>query len=192
MGCAVLASALLAPGAAYAHAEATASGFVSGFTHPFTGYDHMLAMIGVGIWGAVLGRPLVMALPTVFPIMMAVGGVLGMAGLGRPPVELGVALSVLGLGLAIAAAYKAPVWAACAVVGVFALCHGYAHGLELPAAADRVGYSAGFILATGLLHLFGIGLGALRKVKHGDIALRSAGAAMAAIGAYLVATTIGA
>jgi urease accessory protein len=129
MGCAVLASALLAPGAAYAHAEATASGFVSGFTHPFTGYDHMLAMIGVGIWGAVLGRPLVMALPTVFPIMMAVGGVLGMAGLGRPPVELGVALSVLGLGLAIAAAYKAPVWAACAVVGVFALCHGYAHGL---------------------------------------------------------------
>ena len=189
---AIMACALTTPGAAEAHEPARAFGFQSGFAHPFSGFDHMLAMVGVGIWGAVLGRPLIVALPVVFPIMMAVGGVLGMASIGWAPIELGIAVSVLALGLAIAAAYRAPVWAACSLVGLFALCHGYAHGQELPAAANRVDYSAGFILATGLLHLTGIGIGEMRRLEHGGALLRGCGAAMAVAGIVLVGRAMGA
>jgi urease accessory protein len=137
-------------------------GFLPGFLHPLTGLDHLLAMVAVGLWGAFLGRPLIYALPVIFPMMMVAGAELGMLGAPMPPVELGVAVSVLGLGAAIAAGWRAPVWAACSLVGIFALFHGYAHGRELPSAADPLGYSAGFVLATGMLHLSGIALGEVR------------------------------
>ncbi len=143
-------------------------GFVSGFLHPLTGWDHLLAMVSVGLWGAILGRPLLVALPVIFPCMMVVGALLGIMHVPMPPVEIGIAASVLILGLVIAFEYKAPVWLACGIVAIFALFHGYAHGHELPSAADPVGYSAGFVLSTGLLHLCGIGIGLINEVNRGQ------------------------
>ena len=113
-----------------------AGGFASGFMHPLSGWDHLLAMISVGLWGAFLGRPLIYLLPVTFPLMMVVGAVAGMFARPMPPVEIGIALSVLVLGGCVAAAFRAPVWLAVTVVATFALFHGYAHGRELPSAAD--------------------------------------------------------
>jgi urease accessory protein len=187
----LLFSALLTfySGPAYAHDQASeAGGVAAGFSHPFLGADHMLAMIAVGIWGAFLGRPLIAILPMVFPVMMTVGAALAMASIPFPPVELGIALSVIALGLLILTAARAAPVVACAVVAVFALFHGYAHGTELPSTADPVGYSVGFVLATGLLHLGGIGLGLFKNLRFGEFGLRAAGAATAAAGAmFLIA-----
>ncbi len=166
-------------------------GFVSGFRHPFSGIDHLLAMISVGLWGAFLGRPLIYALPVVFPAMMVVGAILGMFVVPLPPVELGIALSVVVLGGCIALSLRAPVWAASIIVAVFAVFHGYAHGKELPSAADPVSYSAGFVLATGLLHVAGIGLGLLNDLPNGVVATRSMGAVIAAVGIGLLYRAIG-
>ncbi|MDH4386791.1 MAG: HupE/UreJ family protein [Caulobacter sp.] len=185
--------ALIAAGPAAAHTGAALEGgFVAGFAHPLRGFDHLLAMVAVGIWGAFLGRPLILLLPMVFPTVMAVGGVGGMAGLPFPPVELGIALSVLVLGLAIAFAQRAPVWAACLMVGLFGLFHGFAHGQELPVAGDPLAYSLGFVLATGLLHLAGIALGLLSRYPPGRLALRGAGAAIAAAGGWFVVQALAA
>ena len=160
-----------------------AGGFAAGFLHPLSGPDHMLAMIAVGLWGAFLGRPLVYALPMIFPTVMAFGAGIGMLGILFPPVEIGIALSVLTLGLLILFAVRAPVLLACAIVAAFGLFHGYAHGVELPSAADPIGYSAGFVLCTGLLHLIGIGLGLLKVSRAGTFALRGAGGVIALFGA---------
>ena len=166
-------------------------GFVSGFRHPLSGIDHLLAMISVGLWGAFLGRPLIYALPVVFPAMMVVGAIMGMFVVPLPPVELGIALSVVVLGGCIALSLRAPVWAASIIVAVFAVFHGYAHGKELPSAADPVSYSAGFVLATGLLHVAGIGLGLLNDLPNGVVATRSMGAVIAAVGIGLLYRAIG-
>lgn len=161
-------------------------GLAAGFFHPFSGFDHMLAMVSVGLWGAILGRPLIALLPMVFPAVMALGGVLGIAGVPIPPVEIGIALSVLVLGALILGAVRLPVWLACSVVAVFAIFHGYAHGLELPSAADPVGYSAGFVVATGLLHVVGIGIGTIYDRPGGVIALRCAGGVVAGCGLWFL------
>ena len=180
---AVLLAGLL-PSPALAHdGTGLAGGFAAGFAHPLTGPDHMLAMISVGLWGAFLGRPLVYVLPMIFPTLMVMGAGMGMAGLPLPPVEIGIALSVLALGLLILFAVRAPLWVACAIVAMFGLFHGYAHGLELPSAADPIGYSTGFVLCTGLLHLTGIALGLLKVSRAGTIALRGAGGVIAVFGA---------
>jgi urease accessory protein len=164
---------------------------VSGFLHPFGGIDHLLAMVSVGLWGAFLGRPLVHVLPVVFPAMMVAGAILAMFGVPLPPVELGIALSVLVLGGCIALSFKAPVWAASLVVAVFAVFHGYAHGKELPSAADPVSYSAGFVLATGLLHVSGIGIGLLNGRPSGVVAIRSFGGVIAALGIWFLHRALG-
>ncbi len=161
-------------------------GFKSGFLHPLTGFDHMLAMVCVGIWGAFLGRPLIVALPVIFPTVMALGGALGMANITFPPVEIGIAISVLVMGGVIALAYRAPVWLACIIVGVFALFHGYAHGKELPSAADPIGYSVGFVLATGMLHVAGIGIGLLNERPNGIVVTRSSGGFVALCGVWFL------
>jgi urease accessory protein len=150
-------------------------GFVSGFRHPLSGPDHLLAMVSVGLWGAFLGRPLIYLLPVIFPTVMACGAVLAMVGLRLPSVEIGIAVSVVVLGACVGLAIRAPVWAAALIVGCFGLFHGYAHGLELPSAADPVSYSAGFVLATGLLHVLGIGIGGLNRFRQGVAAVRIAG-----------------
>lgn len=161
-------------------------GLESGLEHPFTGLDHLSAMVSVGLWGAFLGRPLIYALPVIFPLMMVVGAAFGMLGAPFPSVEMGVALSVVILGLCIALAIKAPVWAACGIVGVFALFHGYSHGAELPSAADPVGYSTGFAVATGSLHLLGIGLGCLKKLPCGFLLTRGLGAIVLLAGCWFL------
>ena len=163
-----------------------AGGFVSGFMHPLSGFDHLLAMVSVGVWGAFLGRPLIYVLPVVFPVMMVVGAIMGMFAVTVPPVEFAIALSVLVLGGCIALAVRAPVWLASLVVAVFAVFHGYAHGKELPSAADPIGYSAGFVLVTGFLHLTGICLGALNSHPYGVVATRSLGGVIAVIGAWFL------
>ncbi len=163
-----------------------AGGFASGFVHPFSGFDHLLAMVSVGLWGAFLGRPLIIALPVIFPAVMAIGGALGIAGVPLPPVEIGIALSVLVLGAMIAGAVRAPVWLACSIVAVFAIFHGYAHGKELPSAADPIGYSVGFVLATGLLHIAGIGIGLLNDRRGGVIVTRSLGGLIALAGLWFL------
>ena len=161
-------------------------GFVSGFTHPLSGLDHLLAMVCVGLWGAFLGRPLIYLLPMIFPAVVVGGAVLAMVGVPLPPVEIGIALSVIVLGGCIGLAIRAPVWAASLIVAVFALFHGYAHGKELPSAADPVAYSVGFVLATGLLHVLGIGLGAFNQRPVGEAANRAAGGVVALAGAWFL------
>ncbi len=176
-------AALLAVSPAAAHTgTGLPGGFVSGFEHPLTGFDHLLAMVGVGLWGAFLGQPLIVALPVIFPTVMVLGAFLGMQNVPMAPTEIGIALSVLVLGVVIAAKWRAPIWAACVIVAVFALFHGYAHGRELPSAADPIGYAVGFVLATGLLHVAGIGLGTLHARPGGVAVTRLMGAGIALAG----------
>lgn len=173
--------------AAAAHTDSGApGGFAAGFMHPLAGLDHLLAMVAVGLWGAALGTPLLWALPVVFPLLMVAGGVLAIGAIGLPAVEIGIALSVLLLGLAVAARWRAPVAAAVALVALFGVLHGHAHGTELPDAASPASYAAGFVLATGLLHLAGILLGAMDKWRGGSLLVRCLGAGMAVAGGWMV------
>jgi urease accessory protein len=196
--CTASAAAAVAAGSllsspAFAHmGTGLPGGFLSGFLHPFSGIDHLLAMVSVGLWGAFLGRPLIYVLPVVFPAMMVVGAIMGMFSVPMPPVELGIALSVLVLGGCIALSVKAPVWAASMIVAMFAVFHGYAHGKELPSAADPVSYSAGFVLATGLLHISGIGLGLINERPHGIAVTRSMGGVVATLGVWFLFRAISA
>jgi urease accessory protein len=177
----------LVAGPANAHTgTGLAGGFSMGFAHPLTGFDHLLAMISVGLWGAILGRPLIYALPIVFPGAMVVGAVLGMFAIPVPSIESGIALSVMVLGICIALSVRAPVWAAAIIVGTFALFHGYAHGRELPSAADPLGYSAGFVLATGLLHLSGICVGFVNERPGGVAVTRGIGGLIGAAGVWFL------
>lgn len=175
---------LFAATAAQAHtASGVGGGFASGFIHPLFGFDHVAAMVAVGLWGAFLGAPAIWLLPVVFPVVMAFGGALGVSGVALPAVEIGIALSGVVLGLLVALAVKTPLSVAAVIVGAFAVFHGHAHGTELPAAANPYAYAAGFVVGTGLLHLGGIAIGSLTKTKEGTWAVRAAGAVIAAVGA---------
>jgi urease accessory protein len=159
--------------------------FRGGFIHPLSGLDHILAMVAVGLWAAQLGGRALYLVPAAFVSLMAVGGAMGMAGVQLPMVEAGILASILVLGLLIAAAVRLPVAAGMAIVGLFALFHGHAHGTELPAAATGVTYAMGFMLATVLLHACGIGLGLLAQKKLPAPAVRFAGAAIVVAGVCL-------
>lgn len=186
-----LAGTLLAQ-AAQAHTEsAVGGGFVRGFLHPFNGGDHLLAMVAVGIWGAVLGAPLLWILPVTFPMLMVLGAVAALAGLTLPAIEPGIAASVIVLGAAIAAFWRAPVPAAIAVVGFFGFLHGFAHGRELPEAASPAAFATGFVLASGLLHGTGIAIGLARALPRGDLVLRVLGGGIALAGAWMLAARWG-
>lgn len=169
----------LLPSTASAHTEAGAvGGFLSGFKHPLTGLDHIVAMVAVGLWGAFLGGRAMWTLPVVFPVVMAMGGALGVMGVPMPGVETGIALSGVMLGAMVALAAKPPLWVAAVLVGIFAIFHGYAHGAELPEAANAMTFAIGFVISTGLLHLGGIAFGILTKWPWGRIAVRAAGVAI--------------
>lgn len=173
----------LLPAAALAHTgEGLAGGFAGGFLHPLLGPDHVAAMVAVGLWGAFLGPPAIWVLPIVFPLVMAYGGVLGILGMPLPGVEIGIALSAAVLGLMVALAARPPLFVAGLLVGIFAIFHGYAHGAELPDGADAVAFFAGFVIATGLLHLCGIAFGLLAETPRGRLAVRCAGGAIALAG----------
>jgi urease accessory protein len=169
-------------------ATGVAGGFTSGFLHPLLGWDHIAAMVAVGLWGAFLGTPAIWLLPIVFPLVMAVGAVFGITGVPLPAVEIGIAASALVLGIMVALAVRPPLWVAAIIVGAFAIFHGHAHGTELPGSANALAYAVGFVIATGLLHLFGILFGLFGKWEWGRLSVRAAGAAIAAMGAVFLAS----
>lgn len=164
------------------------AGFTSGFMHPLTGPDHVVAMVAVGLWGAFLGPPALWVLPIVFPLIMALGGAAGILGLPLTHIETGIALSGIVLGLMVLFAVRLPLWAAAVVVGFFAVFHGYAHGVELPRAAGPLEFGIGFVIATGFLHLAGIAFGLLSRWKTGEYAVRAGGAAITAAGVWFLLT----
>lgn len=173
---------------AFAHStEGVAGGFASGFLHPIFGLDHVVAMVAVGLWGAFLGTPAIWLLPIVFPLVMAFGGALGVIGVPLPGVETWIAASAVVLGLCVAFALRPPIWVAAVIVGAFAVFHGHAHGTELPEAANPIAFAIGFVVATGLLHLCGIGFGLLSGSRAGRFAVQAAGAAIAAVGVAFLA-----
>lgn len=182
----IIALFALAPVLAHAHhLPGEARGFASGLSHPLLGWDHLLAMVAVGLWATQLGGRALWLVPSAFVALMTVGGALGMARVPVPMVEAGILASVLVLGLLIAAAARLPLLGAMALVGLFAIFHGYAHGAEMPAAASGFSYGAGFVLATAALHACGIGLGLLARKYTSAPALRFAGAAIALAGLCL-------
>ena len=176
---------------AYAHTgTGPLDGFLSGFLHPIFGVDHLLAMLAVGIWGAQMGGRAVWTLPVVFPTIMTIGGVIGILGIPVPRVEIMIALSMLGLGLTIALAWKPHEALAIVVISVFAIIHGYAHGAELPEAADPISYAFGFVSATGLIHIAGIIFGLVLGILANGWVSRGAGAAIAAAGVYFLSAAV--
>lgn len=187
----ISALASLVPGVAWAHVGAgETAGFAHGFFHPVTGIDHVLAMVAVGLLAANLGGRALWAVPLSFVGVMAAGGALGTAGFGIPFVETGIAVSVIVLGAAIALRWKLPVAGAMALVGLFAVFHGHAHGAEMPVNASGLDYAVGFLIATALLHLAGIGIGlGLTRLsqQHAPRLTQAGGAAMAVAGVGLLA-----
>jgi urease accessory protein len=164
-----LVALVMAP-AAQAHvAEGGAGSVLAGLLHPVTGLDHVVAMVAVGLWGAVLGMPAVGLLPVGLPL---------------PGVETGIALSALVLGVMVMLQQRLPLLVAAGLVGLFALFHGYAHGLELPDGADALLFSFAFVVATGLLHLVGIALGELARFPWGRGVQRACGGLIAVVGVW--------
>ena len=173
----------LAPAAAWAHVDGHhGGGFLAGLLHPISGLDHVVAMVAVGLWGAVLGPPALWVLPVAFPLVMAFGGLLGLLGVPIPGVEIGIAVSGLAMGLMVLLELRPPLWLAALIVSAFAVFHGHAHGAELPAGSNALLYSLAFVIATGLLHLLGILLGETRRWPGGRRFVQGAGGVVALIG----------
>ncbi len=174
------------PTAAFAHAgHGEASGFLHGLAHPVGGLDHVLAMVMVGVLAWQLGSRALWLVPATFVTVMALGGVLGVAGISVPAVELGIALSIVVLGAVVAFGAKAPIAVLLALVGGFAVFHGYAHGAEMPEGAGGLAYGLGFLVATALLHLAGLAVGAaVGRIgeRTSPIAVRAVGGAVALAG----------
>ncbi|ESW85405.1 HupE/UreJ family protein [Mesorhizobium sp. M1060] len=171
---------------AYAHVGiGTTSSFAAGFAHPLSGLDHMTVMVAVGLWAALKGGKAIWAWPLAFVGVMLVGGALGMLHVPVPFVEPGILASVVALGLLVALAVDLPVSAGVAIIGLFALFHGHAHGTEVPENAGGLDYMAGFAVATALLHAMGIAAGLGLGMRFRGLA-RAAGAACAAVAVGLV------
>ncbi len=177
------AALVLASRNAFAHTGQGVGGFESGFTHPIFGWDHVIAMVAVGLWGAFLGKPAIWVLPVVFPLVMAFGGALGVLGVPLPGVETGIALSGVVLGLMVALVVRPPLYVSMILVGIFAIFHGHAHGAELPESANPFAYALGFVISTGLLHLAGIAIGFIARAPAGAMIVRGLGGLIALGGA---------
>ena len=184
---AILIPILLLPGVAQAHAFKGDAGFLSGLYHPVLGFDHLLAMLCVGIVSAQIGGRAIWTVPLTFVTVMGIGGFLGMQNVPIPGVEFGIALSVLILGIAVARGKKIHTVIAHVGVAFFAIFHGHAHGEEMPAMADPVIFSVGFLLGTAAIHLSGVSIGLVSaRIKDGTQALRYVGAGIAGIGVYII------
>lgn len=183
---AVLLILLYAQSASAHVGQAEALGALTGFLHPLSGWDHILAMVAVGLWGAQLGAPAIWILPVAFPVVMAMGGMLGFLGVRVPGIEYGIAASAIILGAAVAFEVRPPLVIAALVVGAFAIFHGHAHGTELPPGQSALLYSMGFVVATGCLHAVGIGIGTAHRRPWGRKLLRVAGTAIAAGGIFFM------
>jgi urease accessory protein len=172
---------------AFAHVqERAAAGFLTGFVHPISGLDHVLAMVAVGLWGAQLGAPAIWVLPVAFPLVMAMGGMLGLIGVPVPGIEYGIAASAILLGAAVLFEVRASLVVTALLVGVFAIFHGHAHGTEVPPGQSALLYSMGFVIATGCLHALGIGIGAVHRWTWGQKLLRAAGGGVAVGGVFFM------
>jgi urease accessory protein len=174
-------------GTAQAHIQpGEGIGLLSGLEHPVSGLDHIVAMVSVGLWGAQLGAPAIWLLPLTFPLVMAVGGFLGLVGIPLPGTEIGIAASGILLGAAVLLELRPGLLPACALVGLFGLVHGHAHGAELPPGGDALLYSLGFVVATGCLHLAGIAIGLVHRWAWGARLLRAAGGMASGCGVYFL------
>ncbi len=183
----VLALVLSWPQTSSAHVqEGAAVGLLTGFLHPLSGLDHVLAMVAVGLWGAQLGSPGIWLLPVAFPLVMALGAMSGLMGVPLPGIEYGIAASAILLGAAVMFEVRPPLAEAALLVGFFAIFHGHAHGTELPPGQSALLYSMGFVIATGCLHASGIGIGTVHRWSWGQILLRVAGALVAMGGVFFM------
>jgi urease accessory protein len=179
----VMALVLFWTSSACAHVESgQAAGFITGLKHPWSGLDHVLAMIAVGLWGAQLGNPALWLLPVTFPMVMSLGAMMGLLGIPLPGIEIGIAISAILLGAMVLGEIRPRLVVAAALVGFFAVFHGHAHGTELPAGQSGLLYSMGFVIATGCLHGIGIGIGLVHRWPAGKLALRGAGGFIALMG----------
>ncbi|CUB04103.1 HupE/UreJ family protein [Marinomonas fungiae] len=180
------AALVIGSNAVFAHAghEHTSS-FMSGFLHPMGGLDHLLAMIAVGLWAASMGGRALWTVPMAFVAMMLLGGGAAMAGLEVPFVEQGILLSVMVLGVLVLGAKRLPVAACAAIAGGFAVFHGVAHGMEMPANGTAAQYALGFAVATTALHLVGLGFGQLMARIGTPLVTRLSGSAIAVLGLLL-------
>ena len=171
--------------------KGAAAGLLAGLQHPISGWDHILAMVAVGLWGAQLGQPAIWILPVTFPMMMALGGFLALVGVPLPGIEVGIALSAVALGLMVALEARPRLVVAAIIVALFAIFHGYAHGAELPEGQSGVTYSIGFVISTGLLHAAGITIGLIHRWRAGAKALRLAGAMISLAGIWFLWIALG-
>ena len=173
--------------AAFAHiGDHSHMSFSEGLMHPLTGLDHVLAMVAVGLWASQLGGRALWLLPVTFPVVMAVGAALGFGGASLAWIEVGIALSVVALGALVALRVRPSLAVSVPLIGLFALLHGYSHGVELPANASALTYAAGFVAATLVLHLAGIALGLAANRVPLRYAARTAGGAIASVGVVLL------
>jgi urease accessory protein len=177
---------LLFPALAQAHiVGGPFAGLADGLAHPITGLDHLAAMVAIGLWAAQMGGRAMWLVPAAFAAVMALGGVLGAAGVGLPLVEPAIMASVLLFGLLIAAAIRLPLVTSGLIAGGFALFHGHAHGAELPASASSAVFGAGFLATTIGLLIAGAAAGALMRSPPMQRWVRFAGGAIAVGGLYL-------
>jgi urease accessory protein len=174
---------------AFAHNDVShmAMSIGSGFAHPFSGIDHLLAMLAVGLWAGQSQRPAHWIAPATFLIVMTIGAALGTLGIHLPGIEAGIASTVAVLGLLVVFAVRLPLWSSSVLVSTFALVHGYAHGLELPRESSVVMYCLGFIAATMLLNVVGISIGMATQGRPVEKLVKLTGAGVAATGVYLLA-----
>lgn len=184
-------AALLLASAAWAHPghEHVGNLFVAGLTHPLTGFDHLLAMLAVGLWSALSHQSVRQAIytPASFLALLFLGAVAGMAGVRLPGVEPMILASLLVLGLLVASSRSVPQWASMALVGFFAIFHGLAHGAELPHGDAAWTFVIGFMLSTLALHVAGLLVGFQLKQRNHWLT-RFVGAGIAAYGISLFAT----
>ena len=175
---------------AYTH-EVGGTGFLSGLMHPVLGFDHFLAMVSVGIWSAQIGGRAIWYVPATFVSFMIIGGIMGMSEVEIPMVEIGIALSVFLLGVAIATERFVAVWIGLIFVSFFGIFHGHAHGVEMPLIINPILYTIGFVLGTAMIHILGviIGIFATRTERYASF-LRYIGAGIAGIGLHIFITFI--
>ncbi len=168
---------------AFAHVEeGQAASFMVGLEHPWSGLDHILAMVAVGLWGAQLGSPAIWVLPIAFPLVMSFGAMAGLLGIPLPGIEIGIAVSAIVLGVMVLGEFRPKLQIATILVGCFAIFHGHAHGTELPDGQSGLLYSIGFVLATGCLHGIGIAIGLIHRWPVGQLILRGSGAVISSMG----------